>query len=118
MLVREIAEILKANIIWADEEALDAEVHTACGSDMMSDVLAFVKDQSVLLTGLVNPQVVRTAEMMDMHCIIFVRGKRPDQPVLNLAEQKEISILATPYRMFTACGLLFENGLRGGCDVS
>ena len=46
------------------------------------------------------------------------RGKRPDQPVLNLAEQKEISILATPYRMFTACGLLFENGLRGGCDVS
>ena len=65
-----------------------------------------------------NPQVVRTAEMMDMHCIIFVRGKRPDQPVLSLAEQKDITILATPYRMFTACGLLLENGLRGGCDVS
>ena len=59
------------------EGNLDEEVKMACGSDMMSDVLAFVKDQSVLLTGLMNPQVVRTAEMMDMHCIVFVRGKRP-----------------------------------------
>ena len=117
MTVREIQEILSAEVI-CGEDFLDREVFSACGSDMMSDVLAYVKEQAVLLSGLVNPQVVRTAEMMDMHCIIFVRGKRPDQPVLNLAEQKEISILATPYRMFTACGLLFENGLRGGCDVS
>ena len=116
MTVADVQRILNAELVCGT--MLDTEVHNACGSDMMSDVLAFVKDQSVLLTGLVNPQVVRTAEMMDMHCIIFVRGKRPDQPVLNLAEQKEISILATPYRMFTACGLLFENGLRGGCDVS
>ena len=56
--------------------------------------------------------------MMDMHCIIFVRGKRPDETVLSLARQKDISILATPYRMFTACGLLYEKGLEGGCDVS
>ena len=56
--------------------------------------------------------------MMDMHCIIFVRGKRPDKTVLSLARQKDITILATPYRMFTACGLLYENGLEGGCDVS
>ena len=116
MTVHEVVRILNAKVLV--EGDMETEIKTACGSDMMSDVLAFVKDQSVLLTGLVNPQVVRTAEMMDMHCIIFVRGKRPDQPVLNLAEQKEISILATPYRMFTACGLLFENGLRGGCDVS
>ena len=74
--------------------------------------------QALLLTGLVNPQVIRTAEMMDMHCIIFVRGKRPDETVLSLARQKDITILATPYRMFTACGLLYENGLEGGCDVS
>ena len=116
MKVQDIIGILKAEILV--EGNLEEEVKMACGSDMMSDVLAFVKDQSVLLTGLVNPQVVRTAEMMDMHCIIFVRGRRPDQPVLSLAEQKDITILATPYRMFTACGLLFENGLRGGCDVS
>ena len=117
MLVREIADILKANVIWADEEALNAEVHTACGSDMMSDVLAFVKDQSVLLTGLVNPQVVRTAEMMEMKCIVFVRGKTPDDSIVQLAKQREIALLATPYRLFTACGLLYTNGLRGGCEL-
>ena len=75
-------------------------------------------DQSVLLTGLMNPQVVRTAEMMDMHCIIFVRGKTIDPAVVELARQKDITVLATPYRMFTACGLLYSNGLRGGCDIS
>ena len=116
MKVQDIIEILKAEVLV--EGNLEEEVKTACGSDMMSDVLAFVKDQSVLLTGLMNPQVVRTAEMMDMHCVIFVRGKQPDQLVLNLAEQKDITILATPYRMFTACGLLFQNGLGGGCDVT
>ncbi len=116
MKVKDIIEILKADVLV--EGNLEEEVKTACGSDMMSDVLAFVKDQSVLLTGLMNPQVVRTAEMMDMHCIIFVRGKQPDDMVLALAKQKDITILATPYRMFTACGLLFKNGLEGGCNVT
>ena len=115
MKVQNIVNILKAEIL--AEGDLQEEVKTACGSDMMSDVLAFVKDQSVLLTGLVNPQVVRTAEMMDMHCIIFGAASA-DETVLSLARQKDITILATPYRMFTACGLLYENGLEGGCDVS
>ena len=112
MKVQNIVNILKAEIL------ADVDAEFVFSADMMSDVLAFVKDQSVLLTGLVNPQVVRTAEMMDMHCIIFVRGKRPDETVLSLARQKDITILATPYRMFTACGLLYEKGLEGGCDVS
>jgi len=117
MTVNDVKEILKAEII-CGEENLDTEVKTACGADMMSDVLAFVKDQSVLLTGLVNPQVVRTAEMMDMHCIVFVRGKVPDESVVSLAKERgEMVLLTTPYRMFTACGLLYDNGLRGGCDV-
>lgn len=116
MVVRDIMEILEADIIWASETGLAAEVHTACGSDMMSDVLAFVKDQSVLLTGLVNPQVVRTAEMMDMVCIIFVRGKTPDQTIIDLAKRRGITLINTRYRMFTACGMLYANGLRGGCE--
>lgn len=116
MKVRDVVQILKADILV--EGDLDTEVRTACGSDMMSDVLAFVKDQSVLLTGLTNPQVVRTAEMMDMHCIIFVRGKEVDDAILELAREKEITVLKTPYRMFTACGLLYTNGLSGGCDIS
>ena len=116
MQVKDIVDILKCQILV--EGDLEQEVKTACGSDMMSDVLAFVKDQSVLLTGLMNPQVVRTAEMMDMHCIVFVRGKPVNQQVLDLAEMKDMTVLRSPYRMFTACGLLFENGLRGGCDIS
>ena len=79
MKVKDIVDILKCQVL--NEGDMEEEVKTACGSDMMSDVLAFVKDQSVLLTGLMNPQVVRTAEMMDMHCIVFVRGKKPDQPM-------------------------------------
>lgn len=113
MIVREVKEILDAELI-TGEDKLSTEVKSACGSDMMSDVLAFVKDQSVLLTGLVNPQVVRTAEMMDMHCIVFVRGKRPDYDVISLAEEKGIVLLCTKHRMFVACGLLFQNGLQGG----
>lgn len=115
MTVKDIVGILKAEVLY--EGNMDETVLTACGSDMMSDVLAFVKDQSVLLTGLMNPQVIRTAEMMDMHCVVFVRGKRTDETVIELAKEKNITVLASPYRMFTACGLLYENGLRGGCDI-
>jgi predicted transcriptional regulator len=113
MLVREVKEILEAEVITC-ENGMGFEVKSACGSDMMSDVLAFVKDQSVLLTGLVNPQVVRTAEMMDMRCIVFVRGKMPDASVINLAFERGIVLLSTSYRMFTACGLLYSHGLQGG----
>ncbi len=115
MTIADIIRILNAQII-CGEDHLDTELHSACGADMMSDVLAFVKDQSVLLTGLVNPQVVRTADMMDMRCIVFVRGKEPDDMVVDLAKEREIVLLKTPLRMFTACGLLYESGLRGGCE--
>ena len=74
MTIREVVKLLDAEIL-CGEDNLDTEIHTACGSDMMSDVLAYVKDQSVLLTGLLNPQVVRTAEMMDMLCIV-VRARQ------------------------------------------
>ena len=115
MIVKDIIDILEGEIIC--EGDLEQEIKTACGSDMMSDVLAFVKDQSVLLTGLVNPQVVRTAEMMDMHCIVFVRGKNPDQTIIDLAQERNITLLKSKYRMFTACGKLYDAGLRGGCNI-
>ena len=116
MTIKDVKDILDAQVLCC-EDSLDSEVHTACGSDMMSDVLAFVKDQSVLLTGLMNPQVVRTAEMMDMVCIVFVRGKQPDAQMIALAEERSIVMMSTEFRMFTACGLLYENGLKGGCNV-
>ena len=113
MTGNDIKRILDCEVI-CGAEYLSQEIHTACGSDMMSDVLAYVKDQSVLLTGLVNSQVVRTADMMDMLCIIFVRNKKPDADMIKLAEERGIALMSTSHRMFTACGLLWENGLRGG----
>ena len=110
MKLSKVCELLDAKVL-CYAEGLEGEVKSACGSDMMSDVLAFVKDQSILLTGLVNPQTVRTAQMMDMKCIVFVRGKRPDHSVISLAEENGIMVMATKYRMYTACGLLYANGL-------
>ena len=113
MKISEIKSILEADLI-CGEEFIENEVFTACGSDMMSDVLAYVKEQAVLLSGLVNPQVVRTAEMMDMKCIVFVRGKMPDESMIELAKENGIPLLRTKREMFTSCGILYENGLRGG----
>lgn len=113
MTIKEIKEALGARFI-CGEEFQDREVHSACGSDMMSDVLAFMKDRAVLLTGLCNPQVIRTAEMMDVVCIVFVRGKMPDETMIEMAKEREIALLSSGHRMFSACGLLYEKGLRGG----
>ena len=112
MTVKELQKILKAEIVGAPLHE-EREIHTACGSDMMSDVLAFVKDQSVLITGLNNPQVVRTADMMDMICIVFVRGKRPDFAMINMAQERDIVMMTTPLRMYSACGRLYTAGLQG-----
>ena len=113
MKMSEIASILDCRVLCC-EDHMNSDVFSACGSDMMSDVLAFVKEQGMLLTGLVNPQVVRTAEMMDMHCIVFVRGKRPNIDIIHLAEDRDMVMLATKLEMFTACGRLYDAGLRGG----
>ena len=99
MKIRDIKDLLNAEIL-TGEDRLDDEVYSACGSDMMSDVLAYVKDQGVLLTGLVNPQVVRTADMMDMHCIVFVRSKMPTEEMKQLAEDSSMVLLATKMRMY------------------
>ncbi len=113
MYLTEIRDILGAQVL-CGEDKLGAEVLSACGSDFMSDVLAYVKNQAVLLTGLVNPQVVRTADMMDMKCIIFVRGKRPDDAMLDLARERGMVVMATDLPMYPACGKLYQAGLRGG----
>ncbi len=117
MQIQTIAELLDAKILCGNDR-LNGTVNSACGCDMMSDVLAFVKDQAVLLTGLCNPQVVRTAEMMDMRCIVFVRGKIPPTEVLRLADDAGIVVMTTNERMYVACGKLYANGLAGGDVVS
>lgn len=110
MKISTIKELLGAEVLCC-EDSLDRHVYSACGCDLMSDVLAYVKDQAVLLTGLVNPQVIRTAIMMDMVCIVFVRSKEPTEEMTALAKESGIVILATDKRLYEACGILYSNGL-------
>ena len=91
MKISDIQNLLDAKVICC-EENIGKHVYSACGCDLMSDVLAYVKDQAVLLTGLVNPQVIRTAVMMDMVCIVFVRSKMPSQDMIDLAKDSGIVI--------------------------
>ena len=112
MKIGTIANLLSADILCGKED-VNCDVHSACASDMMSDVLAFVKDQAVLLTGLVNPQVIRTAVMMDMRCVVFVRKKTPTEDMVALAEESGIVLMKSNLRMFEACGILYSEGLCG-----
>ena len=112
MKISTIRDLLDADVICC-EDGLGRHVYSACGSDMMSDVLAYVKDQAVLFTGLVNSQVIRTAEMMDMNCVVFVRSKMPTDEMIQLAEESGIVLMATKKRMYEACGILYSNGLVG-----
>lgn len=112
MKIQTMHELLEAEVLCC-EENLDRQVYSACGCDLMSDVLAYVKDQAVLLTGLVNPQVIRTAEMMDMICIVFVRSKVPTPEIIEMAKEHGIVIMRTEKRLYDACGILYSNGLVG-----
>lgn len=112
MTFYEIRDLLHAEVLCGDE-FLDRQAKSACASDFMSDALAYVKDQAVLITGMVNPQVVRTADMLDMQCIVFVRGKQPSEDILTMAREREIVVMSCQIRMFIACGLLYSHGLAG-----
>lgn len=112
MKLSEVKELLGATV-YAGEDRLDMEVKQACGSDLMSDVLAFVKEQALLLTGLQNLQVLRTAEMMDIEVVVFVRNKIPNQEIIDFANSRDMVIMTTELPMFVSCGILYSNGLQG-----
>jgi len=108
--LRDVKEILDAEVLVGDER-LDMEVKTAFGADLMSDVLAFAKAGSLLLTGLTNDQVIRTADILDIAAIIMVRGKKPTVEAINLANELKIPILATKYILFETAGRLYTKGI-------
>ena len=117
MKLDEVRQILNAEVC-TDFPLPDDDVESACGADLMSDVLAsYTEHKGLLLTGLNNLQVVRTAEMMDILCIVFVRAKDPDASVVKLAEEKEIVIMKTNHTLYNACGLLYSAGLIGGGEL-
>ncbi len=115
MKLRKIKEILKAKVI-VGNEYLDKEIQFACGSDLMSDVLSFLKPGALLLTGLTNSQVVRTAEMAEIISVCFVRDKKPQIETIDLAEAKGIPLLSTAFLMFESCGRLYQEGLHS-CEI-
>jgi hypothetical protein len=113
MTVKEAVSILEGQFFTGEDKA-NLDVQSACGADLMSDVMAFVKDKVLLLTGLVNPQVIRTAELLDIHAIIFVRGKIPSRDMIEMAGEADIILAGTKLPMFISCGKLYESGLRMG----
>ena len=112
MTIRDIVDILHARVLCGTEH-LDHPAKTVCCSDLMSDVLAFVNEKTVLITGLTNPHVVRTADMLDLKCLVFARGKVPNDEILEQADDQGLVVMTTKVTAFTACGLLYEAGLRG-----
>ena len=113
MTVEEAVNLLEGQFFLGEDKA-ELEIASACGADLMSDVMAFVKDRVLLLTGLVNSQVIRTAELLDIHAIIFVRGKVPGRDMIEMAEESDIILAGTKHSMYISCGKLYEAGLRNG----
>ena len=114
LTLAQVKEALKADLV-SGKDTLAHEVIMACGADLMSDVLAFAKSGSLLLTGLTNAQVIRTAEVAEISAICFVRGKRPSRETVALAQEKGIPLLCTRLPMYESCGRLYLVGL-GGCS--
>lgn len=112
MTIADMVKILNAKVLLGADK-LDTPVYTACCSDLMSDVLAFVDEKTVLITGLTNPHVIRTSEMLDLKCLVFVRGKIPTDDILESADEQGLVVITTKLTAFSACGLLYEGGLRG-----
>ncbi|MCR4940530.1 MAG: hypothetical protein K5930_10565 [Treponemataceae bacterium] len=112
MTIAQAAQTIDAQIL-CNDQLQDLEVSSACGSDLMSDVMAFVKEQVLLLTGLINVQVIRTANLMDIGAICFVRGKQPTEEMVSMAKELGIILMATKLPLFPACGKLYSAGLTG-----
>ncbi len=112
MKLQQIKEALEAEVL-VGEESLDLEVTMACGADLLSDVLAFTKSKSLLLTGLTHPQVIRTAEIAEIKAVCFVRGKRPPAETIDLAKKRSVPLLCTSLLMYESCGRLYNYKLPG-----
>ena len=112
MKLAEIKSILDAEVLNGNDQ-LDKVIIGGGGADLMKDVLAAVAESAVLLTGVISEQVIRTAKVAGVGAIVFVRGKKPDERILELAQSNNIPILLTRHSMFVACGRLYMKGLRG-----
>jgi hypothetical protein len=116
MKLEAVRRILNCTVA-AGEDKLDLDVEIGCGADLMSDVLAFIKPNALLLTGLTNVQSVRTADVAEVRAIVYVRGKPPEPRAIRLAREKGIVLLCTRLPLYEACGRLYAQGLPGGSQL-
>ena len=116
MKLRQVKEVLEAEVL-VGEESLDLDITMVCGADLLSDVLAFTKSGSLLLTGLTHPQVIHTAEIAEIKAVCFVRGKRPSDETIDLAKEKGVPLLCTSLPMYESCGRLYNRELPGCSQV-
>ena len=114
MKLSKVIELIGCDVLSLKRDD-DPDVSVVLGSDMMSDVLAFAEPGALLVTGLVNSQSVRTADIADAVAIIYVRGKRPDRQTVSLAEEMNIPVLTSDKGLFEVCGILYAAGLKGAC---
>ena len=110
MKLTELIELTDGTVL-NPEVDLNIKIRGGCGADLMSDVLASSQPKAVLLTGLTNPQVVRTAQIAEFRAILFVRGKQPQVETITIATQENIPLITSPYGMFELCGRLHRAGL-------
>ena len=112
MKISEVARILSARVLCGEDRLDEIEVDYAFGADLMSDALAFVRGRTLFLTGMVNQHALRTADVLDIRCIVFVRGKEVPQDIIEAAAEREMVLLYTDKTLFTSCGMLYAAGLR------
>jgi predicted transcriptional regulator len=108
----EIRDLLDATVQVGDDK-LNTSVSACCAGDLMSDILRGATQGTVLVTGLNNIQVIRTAVIVGVAAVILVREKLPDETLIAHARKHGLPLLSTPCTMFSACGRLYQKGLRG-----
>jgi predicted transcriptional regulator len=117
MKLDRVISIIDAEILCNVKDKSNVNIKMACGADLMSDVLAFIKSEALLLTGLTTPQVIYSAENSGVDVVCFVRGKRPNKETVDLAKEKQIVLIATKHPMFETCGKLYKNGVIGCSEI-
>ena len=116
MKIKEIVRLVNGKLL-TSEYNKNKEIKCAFAADLISDILMCTKEPTLLLTGLTNPQIIRLADMIDLEGIVFVRGKKPPKEIIDMAKERELPLIITPFTMFKTSGILFQNGIRS-CSIS
>jgi predicted transcriptional regulator len=112
LTLEDIVNVVDAKILCGKDRLRDLDVPRAYACDLMSDVLALCSPGALLITGLTNIQIVRTAQMLDIPGVLFVRGKTPMRDTISLADESGISLIVSNMSMFQVCGLLYAEGVK------